>query len=72
MKSRCAFSLEPTVCDLQIECLTLLETRAYSFCVQDTKPLMRMYYYYYWCACTFASPQGGAAGRNLFACHKLI
>jgi len=52
--------------------LTHFSGSAYSFCVQDAKPLTRMYCYYYWCACTFASPQGEAAGRNLFACHRVI
>ena len=45
--------------------LTLFPRRAYSFGVQIFKQLTPMHYYYYWCACTSASPQGGAARRNL-------
>jgi len=32
----------------------------------------KLYYYYYWCACTFASLEGGAAGQNLRARELVI
>ena len=48
--------------------LTLFSGRAYSLGASFPNMTRKLHYYYYWCACTFASPAGGASGRNLRAC----
>jgi len=74
----CAKALTPTLSQesgsqtAPTACLTVFSSGAYSLCVQTFKPVTPLLYHYYWCACTLASRQREAAGRNLRVCQKIV